>query len=967
MVARQIALIVIALLSLTSTRAQLPEYRQYTSSNGLPSASVYDMLQDHEGYMWFATENGVCRFDGKSFQTYTTKDGLTENHVIGLFEDRQQRLWFLTLNGRLCYFRSGAISNPINDRFLGRLPALGAFHSVTDRPNGNVYIAFANHILILFADSFQTIAKVPMEAYGKNMAQEISGNVSLQGHTGILFDPNQPFVFNIGGNLIECSGNKFRYLDSSGEKHLRFEPFFQKIIGSDLWHTDFHLGISCIRNYRHKNRKAETYLNDVKVSRVYSDGETNLWFSTIGKGVFMIPADQLGVRHYNQKCGLAENDVRTLFVEAHKTLWIGSIQNSLYSLSSGRLKKYKIPTSLPGNISETNDICTDAAGQLYVCNVTDLVQFNGEPDEKHARIIKLLNADGSVAYGRNFKALTPGPGGSLLIASSHLCYVFNKKQNSGGPDLMTQVYRSQMARIYTIFSSHNHITWLADMNGLNRLGDKGIIPVWKSDSLLQQPVSRIREAPDGTLLLVTRSKGLLVYNGKKVLYAFTEKEGLASDICTRLFIDGSNVWVATAKGVSHLVYERGRLRLNRNYSTKDGLLSDEVNDVATINDTLYSASAEGVSIMPLSQGKPAAPPRLYFTGVQYGNQTLADTVNQVFQLSDNGLVINFTGITFQQPTQVQYSYRLVGADDQWKTNLSGNVEYASLAPGSYAFEVKAKKFNSGWSDPRVFHFIIQAPFWMEKWFSVLMYSSFFTGLISLIYFLSRRNRVRKLRRAELQSRIVQLEQQALGALMNPHFIFNALNSIQQYLNQNDTYQANKYLSLFARLTRKNMEAVMKSRVSIEDELERLKLYLHFEKLRFGEALHYEIKIPDELATDELALPPMILQPFVENAIWHGLLPLKGVGEVSVRIQLVGPNLIKVFVEDNGIGISQEFVNRDILLDKPDAHALNIIAQRLRLMNITGNHGLYIRFSHVHPEALRKGTLAEITIPVSGLS
>ncbi len=406
--------------------------------------------------------------------------------------------------------------------------------------------------------------------------------------------------------------------------------------------------------------------------------------------------------------------------------------------------------------------------------------------------------------------------------------------------------------------------------------------------------------------------------------------------------------------------------LNRNYTTVDGLLSNEINDMVTQNDTLYVATAEGISILPVSRRKTSNPPPLYIASVFYGNRNLLDSNPGNSRFTGAAAEFNFTGITFQQPEKVQYSYRLLGADDNWKLNTSGTVVYSSLAPGSYTFEVRSKKINSAWSPTRVFHFNIEAPFWLQNWFYISIYTILATTFVLLAYYLSRLNRIKKLKKAELHNRIVQLEQQALGALMNPHFIFNALNSIQQFLLQNDALLANKYLSQFARLTRKNMEAVMKGNVTLEDELDRLHLYLQFEKLRFGDKLKYEIIVPDTINTDELVLPPMILQPFVENAIWHGILPAKMPGEIRVRVNLLDDNLLQVFVEDNGIGIKTDYLNQNILFYKTDTHALSIIAQRLRLINSTVNHQLHILFSHVHPDEQRKGTLVEILLPISRL-
>lgn len=955
------ALLFIAVMQLQVTKAQLPNYRQYTTTNGLPSANVFAVLQDSEGYMWFGTENGVCRFDGNTFKTYTTKDGLTENLVIGIHQDKHGRIWFITLNGRLCYFYNGTIYNPSNNSFVAKLPACGSANSIIEDKLGTIYLAFMKEVLLI---SETTYTLIPVKRYiGFSLrVQKISNEVSLLCNKRVLFHSAQPFVFHLCNNLIEYKNGNFRYL-STPRSEIGINDFhFQTIIDNDLWYTTFQLGATCIKNYLKNNRNTEVYLPDVKVGRVYRDNEQNLWFGTVGKGVFMIPGQHRRTFHFNHRNRLDEDDIRTLYIDAGKTIWAGAIQNKLYALKNGRLKKYEIPSSIPDYLSETTDILQDKQGNLYVCNVGDLVRYKGEPIPQNADIIKEIMPDGKPVYGRNYKALTQDKYGNILAVNAYKCFSMSSKP--ADKNMMSKEYENGEKRMYTMYADSKGITWVADAAGLNVLSGNKLIPAFTNDSLLREPISRIRETPDGNLLLATKSKGLILFDGKNVKQVFNQKNGLASDICSRIFADKNNIWVGTSGGLGHLIYQNDSLALKRNYTTEDGILSDEINDVVVLDDTIYVASAEGLSILPVTAYTLSTPPPVYFNSIKYGNINLLDSATNQLRFNNTTIEFNFTGITFQQPDKVEYSYRLVGADDTWKQNYSGTIDYPALLPGNYSFEMKAKKVNSGWSPVKSFQFSIDAPFWMKNWFYVLVYSSLVSGVVLLVYYLSRRTRIQKLKKAELQNRLVQLEQQALSALMNPHFIFNSLNSIQQFLHQNDTLSANKYLSLFAKLTRTNMEAVMKTSVTLEDELERLKLYLHFEKLRFGDKLNYEIVVPDEMNTDEIVLPPMILQPFVENAIWHGILPTKETGNVSIHINQLSNELIQIRVEDDGIGIKNEYLNQNILLNNPDNHALSITAQRLRLINITSNHRLYIRFSHKSSNALRKGTLAEIILPVS---
>jgi sensor histidine kinase YesM len=183
-------------------------------------------------------------------------------------------------------------------------------------------------------------------------------------------------------------------------------------------------------------------------------------------------------------------------------------------------------------------------------------------------------------------------------------------------------------------------------------------------------------------------------------------------------------------------------------------------------------------------------------------------------------------------------------------------------------------------------------------------------VIVLIYhYQIKKAKKKQAEKAGIENIITNLKQQALQSLMNPHFIFNVMNSLQQFINVNNKESANKYLSDFAKLIRLNLDISSKQFISIDDELSYLKLYLSFEQLRFGDNLKYDIIIDPSIDVSDSYIPVMMIQPFVENAIWHGILPTQTIGKISLNIIQLAPDLIKVTVEDNGIGIKNEFLTQ----------------------------------------------------------
>jgi LytS/YehU family sensor histidine kinase len=212
--------------------------------------------------------------------------------------------------------------------------------------------------------------------------------------------------------------------------------------------------------------------------------------------------------------------------------------------------------------------------------------------------------------------------------------------------------------------------------------------------------------------------------------------------------------------------------------------------------------------------------------------------------------------------------------------------------------------------------------------------------------------------------MLQLEQQALNANMNRHFIFNALNSIQYYINRQDRTAANRYLTSFAKLIRKNLDASRNDTTTLAEELERLDLYLVLEHMRFKDKFTFEVIIDDGVDTNRIELPAMMLQPYVENSIWHGILPTERPGKVSIRVAPGIPHHVRITIQDDGIGVeasrerksgnSSDHISRGIEITKGRADVL----RRLDLADIRITGPEQLHDAHGQPS----GTQVTIELP-----
>jgi len=279
----------------------------------------------------------------------------------------------------------------------------------------------------------------------------------------------------------------------------------------------------------------------------------------------------------------------------------------------------------------------------------------------------------------------------------------------------------------------------------------------------------------------------------------------------------------------------------------------------------------------------------------------------------------------------------------------------NLSSGDHRLYLRAGYQLGNTTEARIIDFTKLAPVYLRMWFIVLMLLTFILGTIGVSRYQINRNKLIAQNELALQQKIIYLEQKALGVAMKPHFVFNVLNSISSFLNQNKLNDVNNYLSKFASLIRKNFEVMGEDLVSLDDELERLILYLDLELLRFESKFSYEIIYDKESDFEALLIPSLIFQPFVENAIWHGRLD-KINGKITVEIVEADPYL-HIIINDNGIGIDTSLANK-----KKTAHeskGILITKERIRLLGLNYNLNSNVSIKQTKPQ----GTSVKIQLPM----
>ncbi len=371
----------------------------------------------------------------------------------------------------------------------------------------------------------------------------------------------------------------------------------------------------------------------------------------------------------------------------------------------------------------------------------------------------------------------------------------------------------------------------------------------------------------------TKGEGLIIVKEDSIRQ-LTTKNGLAGNMVESLYVhDGHSVWVGTNKGLSRIENIADPVEKLKiiNYDTDKGLPSNMINDIIGFDNQIWLTTDNGLSYFTADAFvKNTGAPPTYITKVSVEGSVSKLIENQAsLPYNQNNIRFEFEGICIPCRVKTRYRYHLIGYDDHWILTRNRSVQYTSLPSGDYTFQIIAANEHGVWNQASSeYHFSIKPHITETIWFRVLAISALSLLIIIIVSYIVKNTR----KRARRLVQFARLEQQALSASMNPHFVFNALSSIQDFINRNNTVEANEYLVKFSRLIRANLEATKKSEVRLNEELKRLELYLSIEKLRFEEKLNYTIEVASELTSEKTYIPTMILQPFVENAIIHGLLP-----------------------------------------------------------------------------------------------
>jgi len=696
---------------------------------------------------------------------------------------------------------------------------------------------------------------------------------------------------------------------------------------------------SIITYYSEKNGLP---INNVK--QLFKDRENNIWICTYGKGLLKFSGRS--IMSYTVKDGLSSDIVMSIGQANNGDFTFGTYDKGVVSYSSENVKIISTKDGLNYNKVwvvkyDFNDICW-----IGTSRGVNSIQNN--------KIKKDETIQGKI------RSIFPVNDSTLFFGGKH--GLWSKTNNTYNHILTHEKYD-----IYKVVCTSDKI-YIATKSGLYWQYINQVSTDFIKVELSEESCNTV-EIDSYQNILIGTIDGLYIISPDNNLieYPLDESNFNAKNILGILCDSKNNIWLSTGNGIYLLnTGNPFNSELEKyHYSVAEGIPELESNLNALFEDSegkiWVGTSTALIRINPNLNKKLFAysKPLLSISSIKlfqenFDYRDYSNSVDSltfvpnflIFPYNKNHLTFNFIGINLKNPKNVKYSYRLLGAEDAWSPlSINKSATYSFISPGEYEFQLKATNDSVNWTEVKKITVIISPPYWQTWWF-ISVCLIILTAIIYFIFQVRIKSVKQKKDNEKLtyKNRLRDLEQQSLNASMNRHFIFNSLNSIQYFINSSDKLSANKYLSSFAKLIRKNLDSSTSDNfiVNLQEEIERIELYLTLEKMRFGEKFNYAINVDPEIDLEITNVPSMILQPFVENSIIHGVLPMEDgkSGQIDINIKLELNSIIFEVIDD-GVGIDNSLKVKKSFDGDHESKGMMITANRIELLRKINGEKLMI--------------------------
>lgn len=902
--------------------------------------TILCLLESKKGDIWVGTSNGLNRMDretGVFYHYFLNPDNAnspSDNTIHCLFEDAQGNIWFGTDKGLNLFNTKNLIfshyyHNPDNPNTVSH----DVIWDILIDRQGTLWIC-TDGGLDRYDFNTRKLAHYRNDVTKPGSLSNNHVRSVLEDNTGTLWVG----TFGGGLNLFDRRANQFsHYYNNTYDLRSLSNDYITTIYedrSGIIWVATAWKGVNKIDRYSNRFNHYEHLaddagsLNNNIVWSILGNPDGSIWLGT-DNGINIFDRTQNKFKFITQKTGngsgLTSKLVRNIYRDSEGIYWIGTFDGGLnrYDERTGNFMYFRHDPNNPRTLTSDQiwAVIEDAEGLLWIG--TD--QGMNRMDKKTFRIErKVHNTNDPNSVSNNYAtSMFIDSRGSLWICTNNGLNVYDYKTGK--------------------FKSYKHIPG-------NRY------------SLSTSTVFSIYEDGSGKFWVATMGGGLNCFDPKTGMARYyLEENGLANNIVYNIFKDKQGyLWMSTNYGISRF---DPRTETFVNYDVKDGVQSYEFNLGAawhdTLTDEMFFGGMNGFNIfIPSAIRKNTYIPPIVISEFKIFDQPqsreLLDGDTIFLTYDDNFFSFEFSALDYSNPTKIKYAYTLENFDEYWSYGDAYKrfAGYTRVPPGTYRFRVKGTNSDGLWNQKGISITIIISPPWWGTWYFRLSAAMFI--IISIWLVVAIRLRSLRLRHEdekkilEIEKQMFSLEQTALRLQMNPHFIFNSLNSIQSFVISNDTDKAINYLAKFSQLMRLILSNSQQQTVPVHDEIKALTYYLDIERLRFDNKFDYLIEIDPQIDPDFMEIPPMIIQPYVENAILHGLLHKPGGGNVSIRLSVVN-DFIRAIVEDDGIGRRRAAEIRAESDLRHKSRGMLITQKRLEILNKQNKDQVSVQITDLEDE------------------
>lgn len=964
--------------------------KNFTISDGLPGNSIKCLYKDSNGFMWIATETGLCTYDGSEFKIIGSEKGLKYNLIWAITEDDKKNIWLSVFgNGiakydgkKFIYFstKDGLINNSVRTMYFskeyqcmvfGTEEGLSIFNGkkfknfnlkAKNRDNKfqvNFISSYQNDIV--FNVSYENIYKLKIDKnqIDKSTITKIK-NPNNQNYSGLIHEDNyygrnlfgQFEIQNLKTNQIVNFGKCSNIWDLTvGNKNCIYVA---------SWDGNSPNGaILSFENGELTDLSKNLNLPTSQFWDLFYDKQANqLWAGSVDQGVFVIDLDKK-IQDIKINYGIFKPEINALYLDEMQNLWIGG---NNFLLKKDKNNKTKILSS--------TDIINFIQKKTTPKNNFEFKKTNLIVENQKTVVFKTIKGDN---FGNTWALTNFG----LLCFNQNLDIISHviKHETTGAFDFISQ---------NKLFLSHAFTdSYIVCLNNLNA---SSIIHYKEKNIRLD--ATRIVKSKN-KLWIASRSKGLFFYQKDKLI-SINDLGGFIENNVTDIIEDkNQNLIIGTVNGkVYFSKWKNQKLIHSKILNPDKDIIGNTIFFIRKYEDYFFIGTNKGINIIKnyklykfINQGENL--PQTTYTDASidtYNKKLLVSTYKGIISLdlanilkpeklnspiivnqikvngdvvsnsnqltlnhNENTIEIQFGSNNIYSSKKNYYKYKIVGLTNKWSDLSSQNsLKLFNLKSGKYILIVEGKNIGTNETfEPLTFKITVLPPFWETWWFVGLIVTFFIVVLIIYI-----RVKIKQIKnKAKLDKRIAETKLQALQSQMNPHFVFNAMNSIQNFVIDNQTDEALKYIGEFSKLIRQTLDFSSKKYVYLNEEIEYLRRYIELENLRKKIKVDVKIKFDESINTYEFEISPMLIQPILENVFIHAFDSKTKNPKLEIEFIMMD-NKIFCVVNDNGKG----FVNSN-----KSSKGLKLVEERIRLLSLDNSRKIDLKTSPT-------GTSVKIQMP-----